>query len=100
MLLINCEIELDLRWARNCVISEVSRTFRAVPNSDPVAYEVATQKTSATFQINNIKLYVPVVTLSINNNMKFLENLKQGFKKTIFWNKYISGIITHTKTKI
>ena len=44
--------------------------------------------TGATFQINNAKLYVPVATLSINDNIKFLENIKQGFKRTISWNKY------------
>ena len=42
-------------------------------------------------------LYVPVVTLSINN-IKFLENIKEGFKISIFWNKYRSEIITQTKT--
>ena len=39
-------------------------------------------------------LYVPVVTLSINDNVKFLENIKQGFKKIISWNKYRSEITT------
>ena len=82
--LINCGTELSLRRTRNCVITEVSRTFREVdPNVDPVEYEVATLTTSATFQINNDKLYVPVITLSINNNIIFLENIKQGFKRTI-----------------
>ena len=71
LLLINCELELDLRWARNCVISEVLRTFRVVPDADPVASEVVTQTTSASFQINNANLYVPVVTVSINDNIKF-----------------------------
>ena len=50
-----------------------------------------------TNQINNAKLYVPVVTLSINDNVKFLENIKQGFKRTIYWNKYRSEIATQTK---
>ena len=36
----------------------------------------ATLTTRATFQVNNAKLYIPVVTLSINNNIKFLENIK------------------------
>ena len=35
----------------------------------------ATQRTVATFQINNSKCYVPVVTLSINDNIKILENM-------------------------
>ena len=96
--LINCEIEFDLTLSKYCVISEVSRTFRkADPNADPVVYEVATAITGSEFQINDVKLYVPVVTLSINDNIKFLENIKQGFKKAISWNKYRSEITTHTK---
>ena len=55
------------------------------------------QTTGATFQINNAKLYVPVVTLSINNNIKFLENRKEGFKRKISWNKYRSKITTQPK---
>ena len=34
------------------------------------------------------KLYVPAVTLSLNDKINFLENLKQGFKIIISWNKY------------
>ena len=48
----------------------------------------ATQTEGATFKINKTKLYVPVVTFSINDNIKFLENVKQGYKRTVFWNKY------------
>ena len=44
------------------------------------------------FIITSTKLYVPVFTLSINGNIKFLENIKQGFKRTISWNKYRSEI--------
>ena len=96
--LINCEIELDLTWSKYCVISQVSKTFRAVdPNADPVAYEVATETTAATFQTNNAKLYVHVVTLSINDNIKCLEKIKQAFKRTISWNKYRSEITTQPK---
>ena len=96
--LINCEIELDLKWIKNCVISEISRTFRAVnPNANPVGYQVETATTGATFQIKNAKIYVSVVTLSINDNVKFLENIKQGFKGTISWNKYRSEITTQPK---
>ena len=49
--------------------------------------------------MNNAKLYLPVVTLSINDNINFLENTKQGFKRTIFWNNYRSEITTKTKNK-
>ena len=58
---------------------------------------MTSHKTGATFQINNTKLYAPVVTLSINDNIKFLENIKQGFKRTISWNKYSSEITTQPK---
>ena len=79
----------------------MSRTFRAVdPNADPVVYEVVTETTGATFQINNAKLYVPVVTLSINDDIKILENIKQGFKRTISWKKYRSEITTQSNTII
>ena len=71
MPLINCEITLDLNWSENCVI---------------VATNVAAQAT--TFSITDIKLYVPVVTLSTHDNAKLLEQLKFGFKRTINWNKY------------
>ena len=53
--------------------------------------------TSATFQINKAKLYVPVATLPITDNIKFLENIKQGFERTISWNKYRSKIATQTQ---
>ena len=52
------------------------------------------------FTIATTKLYAPVVTLPIKHNTKLLENLKQGFKRTISWNKHRSEIKTEPKTKI
>ena len=46
--------------------------------------------------ITSTKLYVPVITLSINDNIKFFENIKQGFTRTISRNKYRSKITTQT----
>ena len=46
--------------------------------------------TGLKFQIKYTKLYVPVVTLSKENDIELLEQLKTGFKTTIKWNKYIS----------
>ena len=86
--LINCEIKLDLSWSKEC-ISEISIIPRIPGNLDanpPVQKVPAIQTTAATFQINNAKFHVPVVTLSINDNIKSLENIKQGFKRTISWN--------------
>ena len=56
--------------------------------------------TSVSFAVTNTKLYVPAVTLSINDNIKLLENIKQGFKRTISWNKYRSEITTQPKKKL
>ena len=44
----------------------------------------------AKFKITDTKLFVPVVTLSKENDTKLLEQLKTGFSKTIKWNKYLS----------
>ena len=93
--LINCEIELDLSWSKECIVSETSITSRVAgnPNANPLVPAVeAMRRTGATFQINNGKFYVPVATFSVHNNMKFLENIKQGFKRTISWNKYRAEI--------
>ena len=43
--LINWEIELDLQWSKSCVITEILRTYKAVPNTNPIR----SQKTGATF---------------------------------------------------
>ena len=76
IVLINCEVELILTWAKNCTLSDMT-----VANNLPTGLE---------FQITDTKLYVPVVTLSKENDIKLLEKLKSGFKKTIKWNKYRS----------
>ena len=73
MLLINCEVELILTWSANCVI---------------IYTDVADQ--NLTFTIRETNLYVPVVTLSTQNNAKLLPQLKSGFKRTISWNKYLA----------
>ena len=53
----------------------------------------------ASFSINDTKLYVPVVTLSTQDNAKLLEQLKSVFKRTINWNKYQSRILTERKNQ-
>ena len=42
------------------------------------------------FEIRDRKLYVPVITLSTQDNAKLLQQLKSGFKRTINWNNYLS----------
>ena len=89
--MINCEIELDLKWAKYFAISDLSRTFRAVnQNTNPIVYEKPIEITTATFQVNNAKFCVPVVALSVNDNITSLENIKPEFETNISWNKYKS----------
>ena len=57
-----------------------------------LCYSSATGKTK--FKITETKLYVPVVTLSTQDNVKLLKQLKSDFKRTIKWNKYESNIKT------
>ena len=75
--LINCEVELILTWSKNCVLADM--TVRAA-HSDNRAIVAPLE---LEFQITDIKLYVPVVTLSNENDIKLLEQLKSGFKITI-----------------
>ena len=100
MLLINCEIELDLTRSKICIISEILRTpeVAADPNPNPPVEEVdATRTKGATFKINSTKIYVRVVNLSLDGNIKFLENIKQRFKRTVCWSIYRSEIKTQLK---
>ena len=94
--LINCETELILTWFKNCVLTD--KTKREVNyDADPVVYEIDNPE-NTTFQITNTKLYVAVVTLSKQNGIKLLEQLKLGFKRTIKWNKYRSQIIVQPQS--
>ena len=88
ILLINCEVELILTWFKNCVLID-KITRNANYNADPIVYEINNPE-DATFQITDTKLYVPVITLSKENNIKLLEQFKTRFKRTIKWNKYRS----------
>ena len=63
---INCEIELILTWSRDCVI-----IYTDVNNQVP------------TITITETNLYVPIVTLSSQDNAKLLPQLKSGFKRTL-----------------
>ena len=73
MPLINWEVNFILTWSSACVLAVVDDANQA-----------------ATFEITNTKFYVPVVTLSTQENTKFLQQLKSGFKRVINWNKYLS----------
>ena len=68
MSLINCEIELSLKWIENCVLSSAG--------------------TAAFFTITDAKLHVPIITLKTEDNPKLSKLLSEGFKRSIYWNKY------------
>ena len=68
MPLINCKIKLNLTWKKECVLS--------------------TNDGNAVFIINDTKLYVPVVTLSKEDNKDFIEQQNKGFQRSIYWNEY------------
>ena len=64
--LINCEIELILTWSKSCALADMTVTA-AGNNNDPPAIVAPT---GLEFQIKDTKLYVPVVTLSTENDKK------------------------------
>ena len=68
MSLINCKIKLNLTWKKECVLSNITG--------------------DAVFIINDTKLYVPVVTLSKEDNKDFIEQQNKGFQRSIYWNEY------------
>ena len=90
--LINCEIKLVLSWYKECVLAV--RAFRGPPAA---AANRINSPTSAKFEITDCKLYVPVVTLSAENDNKLLEELKSGFRRSIKWNKYMSQMSNQNK---
>ena len=68
MPLINCKIKLNLTWKKECVLS--------------------TDAGNAVFIINDTKMYIPVVTLSKEDNKDFIEQQNKGFQRSIYWNEY------------
>ena len=79
--LISCEVSLELKWDKNCVITSKEQRDIGGGNRDNAP-------TGATLAITNCRLYVPEVTLSKDDEIKLLTNL--GFKRQIIWNKYRS----------
>ena len=68
MPLINYKIKLDLTWKKECFLS--------------------TDDDNAVLIINDRKMYVPVVTLSKEDNKDFVEQQNKGFQRSIYWNEY------------
>ena len=87
---ISCEVSLELKWNKNCVITSLEE--RQVDVGPPVVRD--NSSAGATLAINDCKLYITIVTLSKGDEIKLLTNLKSGFKREIIWNKYRSQMTT------
>ena len=79
MPLINCAVNLILSWSKECVITNYIGEGKS--------------------KITETKRYVPVVTLSTQDNAKLLQQLKLVFKRTINWSKYQSSIKTYPQDR-
>ena len=80
-------MSLELKWDKNCVITsqQIGINLDGGNTAAP---------TGATLAINDCKLYVPIVTLCKDDEIKLLTNLKSGFTREIIWNKYRSQMTT------
>ena len=74
MPLINCKIKLNLTWKKECVLSTDN--------------DVAVADNNHVLIINDTKLYVPVVTLSKEDNKDFIKQQNKGFQRSIYWKQY------------
>ena len=92
--LINCEVSLNLKWSKKCVLT-LQATREADPDADPEVIGI-NNPTNAKFEITNCKLYVPVVTLPIKNENRLYEMLKKGFSVNIYWRRYRCQITNQT----
>ena len=72
MPLVNCKVDLELTWTKDCVISSANAAVYTV----------------VSFKIIDTKLYVPIVTLSTKDNSNLTKQLNDGFKRTVYWNEY------------
>ena len=62
----NCKVFLDLSWIEDCILS----------------------RDSVKFTIEDTKLHVRIVTLSIKDTPNFTKQLNEGFKRSVYWNSY------------
>ena len=86
----SCEVSLELKWDKNCIITSLQK--RDIEAVRPA--RVDNSPADATLAINDCKLYIPIVTLSKDDEIKLLTDLKSGFKREIEWNKYRSQMST------
>ena len=76
--LVNCKVELKLRWTKHCVLSVAGADNANGNNND----------NNVIFIIKDTKLCVPVVTLSAKDNQKLSKLLSKRFERSVYWNEY------------
>ena len=81
MPLINCKVELKLKWTNQCV-------FSASANDNLNDNDNDNNGNIITFTTKYIRLYIPVVTLSARGNQKLSKLLRKGFERSVYWNDY------------
>ena len=92
--LINCEVSLILSWSENYAIT-IQATRDADPGADHAVDKIKNSR-KALFIITDTNLYVPVFTLSTQDDNRLSEQLKTGFKRTIKWNNNRSEMSIQT----
>ena len=68
MPLINCKVHLELNWIEGCILSSAGDSVK--------------------FEITDAKLHVPIVTLSTKDSVNLTKQLREGFKRSVYWNSY------------
>ena len=76
MQLINCKVELKLKWTKYCLLAVAT-----ADNADAKSNNII-------FTIQDTKLYVLVTTLSAKDNQKRSKVLSKGFERSVYWNEY------------
>ena len=92
--LVNCEVSLDLKWSKNCVLT--SKATRAANTTAISPIVEINNPTDAKFEITDCKLYVPGVTLPTEYENRLYEMLKSGFQYDLYWNRYRCQITKQT----
>ena len=68
MPLINCKVHLELNWIEDCILSRDGNSLK--------------------FKTADAKIHVPLVTLSTKDNVNLAKQLREGFKRSVYWNSY------------
>ena len=79
MPLINCKVELKLKWTKYCILSAAGNENDNDNNDN---------SKNIIFNIKDTQLNVPVVTLSARENQKLSKLFRKGFERAVYWNEY------------